>query len=164
MLRSLFAIALVGACSLKKAPPEVAPVETAASRTLPEATERGLKRADPVPPLRGGYEAVPSQWSQAAIHIDDQPVHGAVACLYDPYTILAQPSAPGAETIYTVALRHPPVMTTSSEGFVDQADRMRVETEGGVATYEAKFGKDRDDFRAKRVRIEAPADLRPCRP
>ena len=128
-----------------------------------EVLARGLVRAEPVPPLRGGYDDPPDQWDEARIYLDDKPAEGAVACLRDPSTILAQFSHGEAETIYTVSLRHPPMMTASSEGYSDDADWVRTETREGAASYEARFGKDRNDFGSKRVIIEAPADLRPCR-
>ncbi|MEO0601652.1 MAG: hypothetical protein AAF211_09455 [Myxococcota bacterium] len=130
-----------------------------------ETLARGLVKADPVPPPpEPGYgDATPAQWDEARILIDDAVEESAMACLRDPNTILAQFAHGEAETIYTVSLRHPPTMTASAEGFVDEASTVRIETKQGQASYAAKFGKDRDDFRAKRVRIEAPAALRPCR-
>jgi len=149
-----------------KAPPsesdEPPPRETDAP-VADQAEARGLNRADAVPTVKGGYEKVPTQWDEARIYIDDRVDEAAKACLRDPNTILAQFAFEGAETIYTVSLRHPPMITASSEGFVDESDWMRAETDADAAVYEAKFGTDRDDFRAKRVRIEAPRKLRPCR-
>lgn len=129
--------------------------------TLRQFDERGLEPAPAVPPLRG--EVHPEQWDPAKLFIDDLVIEEAVACLYDANTILAQMTHTYAETVYTVTLRHPPGMTVSSEGFVDDANWMRSETRAGVATYEAKFREDHDDFRAIKVRLEAPSKLRPCR-
>ncbi|MEN0064076.1 MAG: hypothetical protein AAGA48_18125 [Myxococcota bacterium] len=152
------------ACVVKDGATEalVEPDEATAVRARGPAEERGLDRASAVP-LRGGYENVPKQWDKAKIFLDDKPAAGARACLYDANTILAQFSHGEAETIYTVTLQHPPMMTASSEGMSDEANWMRMESRDDMALYEAKFGKDRDDFRSKRVKIEAPADLRPCR-
>ena len=107
---------------------------------------------------------MPQDWDPATLYIDDKPAENAVACLYDPNTLLAQMTHRQAETVYTVSLRHPPMMTTSSEGFTDDADWVRTETTGDSASYEARFGTDHDDFRATTVKLVAPVKLRPCRP